>query len=140
MTERLDDPAAAGAPETAGEKPSDRARWLAAVGYVSFVSLFALWQARGDRFVRYHAAQGVLLFLAEILALVVAIVLDGTVGRIKIAGLVIVLIFGFVTSITAVALSAIGFVKALFGERWNMPFLGEWRERVPGMDPGERQF
>lgn len=141
MTERGEEIAVNGqAAGTTGEKPSDRARWLAAVGYISFVSLFSLWQAKGDRFVRSHASQGVLLFLAEILASVVGFVLDGTVGKIKIAGLVIVGLFGFVTAIAAVALSAIGFVKALFGEYWSMPFLGDWRDRVPGLGSAERHF
>ncbi len=120
--------------EMEGTKPSESARWLAAVGYVSFMSVFALWRAKGSSFVRYHASQGFLLFLAEITFLVASLILEATVGRIKIAGLIVVGVFVFVTGMTALVLSAIGFVKALFGERWNMPFLGEWRDRVPGFE------
>ncbi len=119
----------------AGEsKPSERARWLSAVGYLSFMSLFSLWRAKRDPFVRYHASQGVLLFLAEMAFLVASLILEATVGRIRIAGLIVVGLFVFMTGIAALALSAVGFVKALFGEYWSLPFLGAWRDRVPGLD------
>jgi uncharacterized membrane protein len=123
-----------GAAEAGESKPSERARWLAAVGYISFLSLLSLWRARRDPFVRYHASQGVLLLLAEMVFLVLAVLLEATVGKIRIAGLIIVGIFIFITGVAALALSAIGFVKALFGEYWSLPFLGEWRNRVPGLD------
>jgi len=122
------------ATEAGESKPSERARWLAAAGYLSFVSLFSLWRAKRDPFVRYHASQGVLLFLAEIGFLVAALILEATVGRIRIAGLIVVGLFVFMGGTTALALSAVGFVKALFGEYWSLPFLGVWRDRVPGLD------
>jgi uncharacterized membrane protein len=31
----------------------------------------------------------------------------------------------------ALFLSVMGFVKALFGEKWEMPFLGPYSHRVP---------
>lgn len=120
--------------EAERERPSERARWLAAVAYLSFMSLFSLSRARRDPFIRYHASQGVLLFFAEIAFLAAALILEATVGRVPIAGLIIVGLFVFVAGITALALSAVGFVKSLFGEYWSLPFLGEWRERVPGLD------
>jgi len=33
--------------------------------------------------------------------------------------------------LSALFLSVMGFVKALFGERWEMPFFGPYREKVP---------
>jgi uncharacterized membrane protein len=121
--------------EGAGQgKPAERARWFAAMGYLSFLSIIALGQTRGDRFIRFHASQGFLLFLTEILCIAAALILEATVGRIKIAGLIIVGLFILVTGTAALMLSAIGFVKALFGEYWNMPFLGEWKDRVPDLN------
>ena len=54
-------------------------------------------------------------------------------GRIKIVGLIVVGLFELVAALAALMLSAVGFVKALFGEDWSMPFLGEYREKVPGL-------
>ena len=115
-------------------KPSDRARWIAAVGYIGFVCFFSLWSAKKDSFIRSHASQGVLLFVAECAGLLIGVILGATVGQIKIIGLVIVGLFELIAGLAALMLSLAGFVKALFGEHWQMPFLGEYRDRVPGLD------
>ncbi len=120
--------------QAAGGKPAERARWFAALGYLSFLSIIALWHAKRDPFIRHHAAQGFLLFIAEMAFVVAALILKATVGRIKIAGLIVVGLFVLVTGMAALVLSAIGFMKALFGEYWNLPFLGEWKERVPDLN------
>jgi uncharacterized membrane protein len=113
-------------------RPSDGSRWIAAIGYIAFMCFFSLWRARGDRFVRAHASQAVLLFVAECAALAVAVILTGTVGRIKLAGMIVVGLFDLIAALAALMLSLTGFLKGLFGEDWKMPFLGELRERVPG--------
>jgi len=119
--------------ENPAGKPSDRSRWIASAGYIGFICFFSLWNMKRDPFIRSHASQGVLLFIAECAALVMAAILSATVGRIKIAGLVIVGLFELVTALGALVLSIVGIVKALFGEEWRMPFLGEYRDRVPGI-------
>ncbi|MDD3642137.1 MAG: hypothetical protein PHQ19_01550, partial [Candidatus Krumholzibacteria bacterium] len=66
-------------PDAAGKgaTPSERSRWIAATSYLTFFCFFALWRAKGDRFIRYHAGQGFLLLLAECTALVIALILEG---------------------------------------------------------------
>jgi uncharacterized membrane protein len=118
----------------APEKPSDRARWIAAVGYIGFVCFLSLWSARKDSFIRTHASQGVLLFVVECAAILIGVILGATVGQIKVIGLIIVGLFELVAALAALILSLAGFVKALFGEDWRMPFLGEYRDRVPGLN------
>lgn len=118
--------------EQAANGPSERSRWIAASSYLAVLCFFALWRSKGDRFVRYHAGQGFLLLLAECIALVVAVILETTIGKFKLVGLLIVVLFQLVTAIGALTLSVVGFVKALFGEYWHLPLLGDYRERVPG--------
>jgi len=115
-------------------KPSDRDRWIAAAGYIFFICFLSLWRAKKESFIRAHASQGVLLFLAECAAIVMDVILGATVGQIKIIGPVIVALFMLVTGLAALMLSLAGFLKALFGEDWRMPFLGEYRDRVPGLN------
>jgi uncharacterized membrane protein len=124
---------ASGAPDRGSAAPSDRSRWIAAVAYIGFISLFSLREARRDEFVRAHASQAVLLFLFECAAVVVAAVLGATVGRIRVLGLIVILCFELMSALAAISLSIVGFIKALFGEDWRMPFLGEYRDRVPGI-------
>lgn len=115
-------------------KPSDGSRWTAAVGYVAFMCFFSLWRAKRDPFVRAHASQAVLLFVVECAALAAAVILAGTVGKIKFVGLLVVGLYDLVAALAALILSLAGFIKALFGQDWRMPFLGEHREKVPGFD------
>jgi uncharacterized membrane protein len=122
-----------GAGESLEEEPSDRSRWIAAAAYLGFVALISFWRAKEDAFVRAHASQAVLLFLFECAAVVMAAILGATVGKVKFVGLVVVVLFGLATGLAAFLLSVVGFAKALFGVDWRMPFLGEYRERVPGI-------
>jgi len=111
--------------------PSDHERWFAAIGYLFFLCLLALWKARGSAFVRFHARQAFLLFLAECVAFLVIAALDRTVGRLPFVGLIVVVTAQVFVYLTALFLSVVGFVKALFGEYWQMPFLGPYREKIP---------
>lgn len=111
--------------------PTDAERWYAAVGYLFFMCFLSLWKAKESRFVRFHARQAFLLFLAECVAFVAIAVIDRTVGRLPFLGLIVVVIAQVFVYLTALFLSVMGFVKALFGERWEMPFFGPYREKIP---------
>ena len=119
--------------------PSERARWLAAIAYIPFVCLFSLAREDGDPFVRYHARQGVLLLVAEVAAVVLAIILEATVGRLRLFGLIVVGLVHLATALGALVLAVMGFVKALFGEYWHLPVLGEHAHRVPGLGEGGKK-
>ncbi len=127
----MDDQVQGSIEEGAG-KPSEEARWTAAVGYLAFMCFLSLHRARRDPFIRYHARQGFLLFAGECVCLAFAIILWVTVARIRIFGVIAVGFFELIAGLTALALSVAGFFKALSGEYWSMPFLGDLRERVPG--------
>lgn len=111
--------------------PTDPERWSAAIGYLFFLCFFALWRGKDSTFVRFHARQGVLLFLSECVAFVLIVIVDKTIGRLPFLGLLIVVLVQIVVYLAALLLTVTGFVKALFGERWEMPFFGAYREKVP---------
>ncbi len=110
---------------------TDRERWYAAVGYVFVMCFFSLLKARESDFVRFHSRQAFLLFLAECAGLLAVLIVDRTIGRIPFLGLLVVVIVQAAVYISALFFSVAGFVKALFGERWVMPFLGRYSQRVP---------
>jgi uncharacterized membrane protein len=110
---------------------ADYERWWAAIGYLFFLCVFSLWKGRESDFVRFHGKQAFLLFLAEIVCFLVIVIVDQTVGRLPFLGLLIVILLQIVFYLSALFLSVTGFVKALFGERWVMPFLGIHSEKVP---------
>jgi uncharacterized membrane protein len=110
---------------------ADHERWYAAISYFFFFCFFGLWKARESEFIRFHSRQAFLLFLAEVVSLLAIIILDRTVGRLPFLGLLIVILAQIVVYVAAVFLSVMGFVKALFGEKWILPFFGRHSERVP---------
>jgi len=117
--------------ESATRHPDDNERWFSALGYLGFLCFLALWKGRDSAFVRFHARQGFLLFLAECVAFVLLVVLEKTIGRLPFLGLVVVVLAQGLVYLVALFLSVMGFVKGLFGERWEMPFVGPYGEKVP---------
>jgi uncharacterized membrane protein len=116
---------------TASSLPAETERWYAAVGYLFFLCFFSMWKGKDSAFVKFHARQAFLLFISECVAFALIIVIDNTVGRLPFLGLLIVVAAQILVYLTALFLSVMGFVKALFGELWEMPFFGPYRERVP---------
>jgi uncharacterized membrane protein len=110
---------------------ADHERWYAAIGYMFVLCFFSLWKGRESDFVRYHSRQAFLLFIAECASFLAILVVDATLGRLPFLGLLIVILLQIVVYLSALFLSVTGFVKALFGERWVMPFFGVYSERVP---------
>lgn len=90
-----------------------------------------MWKGKDSPFTRFHARQAFLLFISECVAFAVIVLIDHTVGRLPFLGLLIVVLAQIVVYLTALFLSVMGFVKALFGERWEIPFFAPYRERVP---------
>lgn len=121
------------APESAKPLPgpAESDRWYAAIGYLFIFCFVALWKGRDSEFVRFHARQAFLLFLSECVAFALIVVIDHTIGRLPFLGLLVVVLAQIVFYLAALFLSVMGFVKALFGELWEMPFFGPYRERVP---------
>ena len=91
--------------------PSRRA-W-AMVGYLSFLCLLPLFAKRDDDFVLFHARQGLLLFVAALLFLVLSVVP----------------LFGHALwhlgDTVIFVLSLLGIYYALRGQRWTMPLIGD---------------
>jgi uncharacterized membrane protein len=110
---------------------ADHERWYAAISYLFFLCFFGLWKARESEFIRFHARQAFLLFLAECVSLLAILVVDRTVGKLPFLGLLIVILMQIGVYLCALFFSVMGFVKALFGEKWLMPFFGHYSERVP---------
>jgi len=115
------------------EQPSDRSRWIAALSYLTFLCFFSLWRAGNDPFIRFHAKQGFLLLLAECIAIVVTVIFGITIGKLRFIGLILISLIQLITALGALTLAVVGFIKALFGEYWHLPFLGEYRDRVPDL-------
>ena len=86
---------------------------LAALSYVWILCLIPLLGSK-DEFVKFHAKQGFVLFLIE---LVLALV-----GWIPLVG--------WLASLIVVLVAVIGIIKALNGERWEIPYIYNLSKKI----------
>ncbi len=83
---------------------------MAALSYVWVLSIVMLILKKDDEFVKFHAKQGLILFLISFIGVVPFI------GWVIWAVVVIAMIFGF--------------IKALSGEKFKVPLVGDLAEKI----------
>ena len=93
-------------------------RLLAIMSYLGVLSLVPLVMNRDDSYVQFHARQGVVLWMWEVLAIYTLLV--PAVGS---------FFFRF-SSIACLVLSVIGVLSVLLGRAWKFPIIGEWAARL----------
>lgn len=76
-----------------------------AIGYLWILSLLALAARKNNEFVRFHASQGSLLFVVS----VVLMLIPG---------------IGWLLNIAIAIIGIMAIIKALQGEKWQLPVLG----------------
>lgn len=91
---------------------------MAAMSYLGILCLVPLIMNRQDPYVRFHARQGVILWMIEVLAIYTLLL--PAFGK----------IFFKFASFTCVILSIIGLVAVLLGRAWKFPYVGDWAERL----------
>ena len=107
-------------------------RWLGAVCYVGFFVFIPILATREKSdFLAAHCRQGFALFFAEIVLYIVLNIFDNTLGRLPLIGLLLTIVLHLAAMIACLALSVIGFIKALSGEECHLPVIDEFADRVP---------
>jgi len=86
--------------------PSEKKVW-AAVGYLWILSLVALAARKDNEYVKFHASQGTLLFVISLPCIFIPV-------------------FGWLVNVLIGIASIVGIIKALQGEKWEMPVIGPW--------------
>jgi len=77
----------------------------AAVGYIWILSLLALAARKNNEYIRFHASQGVFLFLCSLFAWVPFL--------------------GWIIGVITAVLAIFGIIKALQGQKWELPVVGK---------------
>ncbi|HET7498594.1 MAG TPA: hypothetical protein VFM00_09865 [Candidatus Eisenbacteria bacterium] len=116
--------------EAISEREIATGRALAAVAYLPGLFLIGLLDAPRNRFVRFHARQGLVLFLAEAAALVAIAIVDGSLGRIPVLGVVVGAVLRLALGLLFLAVALYGIAKALSGETVRIPYLGDVADRM----------
>ncbi len=87
---------------------------IAALSYAWILFLVPLLGKRDSKFAQFHAKQGLILFIIEL-----------------VAGFFMWFpIFGQLLMLALVLVSVLGIIKALNGEWWKMPVVYEWSKKI----------
>lgn len=106
-------------------------RLLAAVAYLPGLCFIGLLGFPENRYVGFHARQGFVLLLLEILVAIAFGIFDASIGRIPYVGLVLGAVLKFAVWMAILLIAAYGVAKGASGEVARMPFLAEAADKVP---------
>ena len=116
-------------PEVPGgdDKEIEEGKTFAAIGYLGILFLVPLLAAKDNKFAHFHAKQGMVLFIAFIICAIIASILFiiPFIGWFLLGPIAWLVVF-----IGGAVLAIMGIVKALQGEYWKMPVLGDWAEQI----------
>ena len=111
--------------------PTEAERATGAVAYVGPLWIATFVARPRSEFCRFHARQGMVLFIGELLASVFLAIVRWTLGAIPVAGIIIVAVMSFAIWSTAFLLSLAGIASAVKGERWRLPVLADYADAMP---------
>lgn len=106
-------------------------RLLAAVAYLPGLCFVGLLSAPDNRYVGFHARQGFLVFLLEVVAWIAVSIYEASLGRIPLLGFLVGAVVRFVLGIGFLGMTVYGVIKGATGEMARIPYLGDAIERVP---------
>ena len=92
----------------------DQKNIIAVISYIGFLCLIPILMKEKDEFVKFHAKQGLVLFIAEIATMLIA--------WIPILGWLV----GFVAWIIWLVLSIIGIINVVNGKQVPLPIIGKF--------------
>ena len=114
------------------EQPELReARLLGAASYVLFLCFLPPLLLKENNFAMQHARQGFVLFFVEIVLSILVYIVEHSIGLIPFLGSFIELSLKFTAGVAVLLLAVAGIVKAMSGQSWTLPVVGEYASRVP---------
>lgn len=96
------------------QKDIEENKVSAALAYIWILCLVPLFLKRDSKFAQFHAKQGLLLFIVELIGSVVYAIP----------------IIGWALFVLTIILALLGIRNALDGKYWEMPFLGRYVEKL----------
>ncbi len=124
-------------------KANDRERVLGAISYLGPLFIVSYLMAENSKFIKFHANQGLVFFLA---VLVIKFVLGAVMMAVFIPSAIVSQRYGMfgmmgagyggvglitmLVSLAIVVLGIVAIVKAAQGEQWEMPVIGKWAKKM----------
>ncbi len=99
--------------------PTQDEKIIAAIGYIWLLFLIPLLLKKDNEYCQFHAKQGMVLFIFSLIVMIL--------GGVPVLGWLIIMPLGL---IVVIVFALLGFVNALHGRKWEMPYLGRFAKRV----------
>ncbi len=117
--------------EDATREEIEDGRILAAVAYLPALCFVGFAAAPTNRYVQFHARQGLILFALEMAAWVGLWIIDVSIGAIPFLGLLVTAAARLAVGFLFLAVTIYGVAKGASGTFARIPFLGDGIEKVP---------
>jgi len=114
-----------------GPEPTIRDRWLGAVCYLSALVLIPILVRQRSEFLAAHCRQGFTLLFAEVVIGLLVWVVESAFQLVPMLGVLVSLVLHLAYWLLFIGLSVLGFVKALSGERFEIPGLEDLASKIP---------
>jgi len=99
---------------TPGDKDIENNKVIAAMSYLWILCLVPLFLRRGSKFAQFHAKQGLMLFIVEIIGWLIFWIP----------------VIGWLLIIILIVFAVMGIVMSLDGKFWEMPILGKYAAKI----------
>jgi uncharacterized membrane protein len=116
--------------QSVSEREIVSGRALAAVAYLPGLCFIGLLDAPRNRFVRFHARQGLILLGVEVTAWIALAIIESSVGRIPVLGIVASASLRLVLGFLFLTATLYGVIKGASGEMVRVPFLGDIADQL----------
>ncbi|MEO0076760.1 MAG: hypothetical protein ABIK19_03750 [candidate division WOR-3 bacterium] len=120
---------------------NEQNRILSAIGYIPFLCFLPIYLAREDEFAQFHGKQSLVLFALYILISLalwlVSRIFGGILGHViiigfmfKVIGWLLYNVLGVILGIIYIILIILGFIYAITGNKWEIPFVSSFAQKV----------
>lgn len=117
--------------EVVSRQPNSEDKVFAALSYVSILFLVPLILRRDSKYVFFHARQGMMLFILEVVVWILLSVLGSLMAAISPSGAWGIIAFlSTLINWAFVAFSVVGIYYAWIGTEWEMPILGKYAKKL----------
>jgi uncharacterized membrane protein len=116
--------------ESVSEREIVSGRALAAVAYLPGLCFIGLLDAPRNRYVRFHARQGLVLLGIEVTAWIALVIVESALGRIPILGIVASVLLRLILGFAFLGATLYGVIKGASGDMVRIPFLGDIADQL----------
>ena len=111
------------APSTPSGEPTSDEKVMGAIAYLGILFLVPLLTKKDSKFAMFHAKQGMVLFIIEVILWIINFVLIASLFGVLFLGWILWIIWMIVA-----IFALIGLIQALSGKYWKLPIFGGWAE------------